>query len=83
MTYDVIFSESALRQLKELDAKTQQRIISVLERIRVRPERYIKKLVNDPGYRLRAGDYRVILDIDKNKLLMFVLKIGHRRSIYK
>jgi len=65
MTYNIVFSEPALRQLKRLDSKTQARIISVLERIRVRPERFVRKLVNDPGYKLRAGDYIVILDIEK------------------
>jgi len=83
MIYDILFSESALKQLKRLDEKTQERIIAVLERIRVRPERYVRKLVDNPAYRLRVGDYRVILDIDKNRLLVLVIKIGHRKSIYK
>ncbi len=57
--------------------------MAALERIRIRPEAYITKLVGDPGYKLRVGDYRVIMDIDKGKLLILVIKIGHRRNIYE
>jgi mRNA interferase RelE/StbE len=78
-----LFSDSALKQLKKLEKSVQERIVSALERARVRPESFVKKLVGDPGYRLRVGDYRVIVDIDKNKLLILVIKIGHRRNIYK
>jgi len=82
MTYDIIFSENALIQLKKLEHSTQERIIKSLERIRIRPEAYVTKLVGDPGYRLRIGDYRVIMDIDKEQLLLLVIKIGHRKNIY-
>ncbi|MEM4258797.1 MAG: type II toxin-antitoxin system RelE/ParE family toxin [Candidatus Thermoplasmatota archaeon] len=40
------------------------------------------KLVGDPGYKLRVGDYRVILEIEKEKLVILVLIIGHRKNIY-
>ena len=82
MTYEVIFSDKALRQLKKLEKQIQERIIAVLERIRVRPETYVTKLVGDPGYKLRVGDYRVILDIDNKILKILILKVGHRKNIY-
>lgn len=81
--YDIIFSEQALKQLEKLEKTIQERIIKVLERIRVRPEHFITKLVDDPAYKLRVGDYRVILDIDRNKLLILVIKVGHRKNIYE
>jgi len=43
----------------------------------------VTKLVGDSSYRLRVGDYRVILDIQGNHLSVLVLKIGHRKDIYK
>jgi len=67
----------------KLEIGMQKRIISALARIRIRPEAYVSKLAGDPGYKLRIGDYRVILDIDKNRLIILVIKIGHRRNIYK
>ena len=83
MTYEIIFSDKAFQQLKKLDRPVQERIIATLERIRIRPETHVTRLVGDPGYRLRVGVYRVILDIDKERLLILVLKVGHRKRIYK
>lgn len=80
--YEIIFSDKAKKQLKKLEKSLQKRVISVLERIRIRPENYITKIVGDPGYKLRVGDYRIILDIEKDKFLILVIKIGHRRNIY-
>jgi len=80
--YEVIISETAERQIKKLERHIQDRILSTLERIKTRPEHFIEKLVDKSGYKLRVGDYRVILDIDRNKFLITVLKIGHRKNIY-
>ena len=43
----------------------------------------IKKLRGYPYHRLRVGDYRVIFQIDKGKLLILILEVGHRKKIYK
>ena len=81
--YEILFTDKAYRQLKKLDEDTQDRIFTALDRIKIRPESYVRKLVGDPGYRFHVGDYRLILDIDKGKLIVLVLKIGHRKKIYK
>ena len=83
MTYEIIFTDKASKQLKKLEKNDQERIIKSLERIRIRPEVHITKLVDDPGYKLRVGDYRIILDIEKEKLIILVLIVGHRKNIYK
>ena len=81
MTYGIIFSDRALKQLKKLEKNVPERIISTLERIKIRPQAHVTKLVGDPGYRLRVGDYRVILDIDEGNLVILVIKIVHRKKI--
>jgi mRNA interferase RelE/StbE len=83
MSYEIIFTDTSRKQFKKLEKNVQERIIKALERIRIRPEVHVKKLVGDPGYRLRVGEYRVILDIYKDKLIILVIKIGHRKGIYK
>lgn len=82
MTYKVLFSDLALKQLRKLDGEIRRRIITSIERIRIRPDAYIKKLVGDEVYRLRVGDYRVILDLDKEQFIVLVLRIGHRKNVY-
>jgi mRNA interferase RelE/StbE len=81
--YEIVFTDKAKQQFKKLEYQVQERIGAVLERIRIRPQDYIEKLVGEPGYKLRIGDYRVFLDIDNNRLIILVLKVGHRRNIYK
>jgi mRNA interferase RelE/StbE len=81
--FDIEFSKSAVKQLLKLEKDIQHRIVSTLDRIRVRPYPHVKKLVGNPYFRLRVGEYRVILDIQKNKLIIFVVEMGHRKNIYK
>jgi len=81
--YEIIFSNKARKQLLKLEKNIQKRIITALERIRIRPESYITKLIGDPGYKLRVGDYRVIMDINNNNLLILIIMVGHRKEIYK
>ena len=81
--YEVLLTTKAKKQLKKLESKTRQRIISTLKRVRIRPGSYLTKVVGDPSYKLRVGDYRLIIDLDKGKLILLVLKMGHRKKIYK
>ena len=83
MSYEIIFSDFAEKQLSKLSEDVQKRIISILKRCRIRPYPHVKKLVGSKYFRLRAGDYRVILDIIDNKLIIHVIEIGHRKKIYK
>jgi len=81
--YEVVFTKKAESQLKKLSHDLQKRIISVLERVKIKPEKYFSRLVSEKAYKLRVGDYRVIADIFNDKLIILVLKVQHRRNIYK
>lgn len=81
--YSIEFTKKAESQLYKLEGDVQERIIKTLERIKIRPQDYVEKLVGEPGYKLRVGDYRIILDIDNYKLTILILKVGHRKNIYK
>ena len=83
MIYEVEFSKIAKKQLDKLEKNIKIRIISILERIRILPYNHIKKLVGNQYFSLRAGDYRIILDIKQDKLIILVIEIGHRKKIYK
>ena len=83
MTYKITFSYFADKQLDKLSTEIQKRIISTLKRCKVRPYPHVKKLVGSKYFRLRMGDYRVILDIIDNELIIHVIELGHRRNIYK
>ena len=82
MAFEIIWSDSASRQLKKLDRSVARRIFEKVGELQEKPHRFVQKLVNSPYYRLRVGDYRVILDIQEASLRILVLKVGHRGSIY-
>jgi mRNA interferase RelE/StbE len=83
MAFDIIWSDSAARQLRKLDRTVARRIFERVGGLREDPIRHVRKLVDSPYYRLRVGDYRVILDVRRNVLRILVLKVGHRESIYE
>ncbi len=83
MTYEIIISPTAQRQLEKLEKSIQNRILASLERMRIRPYSFIQKLSGYSFFRMRVGDYRIMLDIHDNELEILVVKIGHRKNIYK
>ncbi|MBS3148097.1 type II toxin-antitoxin system RelE/ParE family toxin [Candidatus Woesearchaeota archaeon] len=82
MMYSMVFSDSALKQFEKLERSVQLRISAALERIRVRPQAFLRRLVGKETYRLRVGDYRVIADLEHQRLLILVIEVGHRKNIY-
>lgn len=83
MSYSIIFSDYSLKQLEKLPQDIQKRIISTLKRCRIRPYVHVKKLVGSLYFRLRVGDYRVIMDIFDNELKIHIIELGPRKNIYK
>lgn len=81
--YSIEFSKKAFNQLIKLPKDTQKRILIKLDRIKIRPHHFLEKIVGDRGYKLRIGDYRLFLDIYESKLMIFILKLGHRKKVYK
>jgi mRNA interferase RelE/StbE len=83
MTYKVYFSDHDLKQIKKLDPEVQERMLCVLERILYRPHHFVRKLAGRLGYRLRVGDYRLLLEIDDKEFAIHVNELGYRSSVYR
>ena len=81
--YEIIFSNLAKRQLSRLPLEVKNRIGSVIERIKFRPFSFVKRLVGSKYFRLRVDNYRLILNIQKERLVVLVVEVGHRRNVYK
>ena len=80
--YSIEFSQTAEKQFYKLENNTKDRIINVLERIRIRPYHFIKRKEGTPYFIARVGEYRIILDIRNEILKIYVIEIGHRKNIY-
>ena len=83
MQYKVLWSETFKVQLKKFDKPLAKRIIDKVESITKDPFKSVKRLKGTDLYRLRVGDYRVIMSIERGKLIVFVLDVGHRKVIYR
>ena len=80
--YSIEFSQTAEKQLYRLEKEVQKRIITVLDRIRIRPFYFVKKKQGSEHYILRVGEYRLILEVKEKESKIFIVKLGHRRNIY-
>ncbi|MCJ2512387.1 MAG: type II toxin-antitoxin system RelE/ParE family toxin [Candidatus Thermoplasmatota archaeon] len=83
MTFEIIWADSAVRQLRKLDRSVAKRVFDAVGRLKESPHRWLTRIVNSPYHRLRVGDYRVIVDIQESRLRVLVLKVGHRKSVYR
>jgi mRNA interferase RelE/StbE len=81
--YNVIFEKRALESLNKLEKQIKQRIWDKIQECKVNPFRFIRHLEEMPGFKLRVGDYRVIIDVNNSTETLIILKIGHRKNIYE
>ncbi|MDA1301332.1 MAG: type II toxin-antitoxin system RelE/ParE family toxin [Proteobacteria bacterium] len=83
--YEIEVSSTAEKQLRKLSQKDQ---ISVLKRIQglssePRPNHSRKLRGQTNVYRIRVGNYRILYSIEDKRLIIIVLKLGHRRDVYR
>jgi mRNA interferase RelE/StbE len=89
MAWKIEFSETADRELGKLDPQHSQRILKFLrERVaKLADPRSIGKALQGsrPGefWRYRLGDFRIICEIEDDRLVVLVIRIGHRKEIYR
>ena len=87
MKYKVEYLPQALKALEKMDKFTKRIIVEWIEKNLVdceNPRQHGKPLAaNRTGqWRYRIGDYRIIAKIEDDKLLILVIRIGHRREVY-
>ena len=80
--YELIFDPEAIDYLEKLEKKDAKRIWNKLQAAKEYPLRFFERLSDRIDYKLRVGDYRVIVDIDIKQKKIEVRLIGHRRNIY-
>ena len=83
MSFKLIYTNKAYKDIKKLDAIVKKRIGKKIEEYSKNPLSSSKRLTNSAigSYRWRVGNYRVVFDIDKKNIV--ILRVGHRREIYK
>lgn len=80
----IVYSKSAEKDILVLGKSLGQRIFKKTALLKNQPfELGSQKLAGGKGYRIRIGDYRVVYTVDKKNKLITIIKIGHRREIYR
>ncbi len=85
MRYRVEFKRSAAKALKKVPKPDRMRIRNQIDRLMesVPDPEMTKMKGNNPFHRIRVGDYRVVYEKDEEKSIILVLKIGHRKEVYR
>ena len=85
MKYRIEFKRSAAKALKKIPKSDQKRVAERIDSLSEKlPDPATTKMKGDnPFHRIRAGDYRIIYEIHGDILLIVVLKIGHRKEVYR
>lgn len=81
---NITFVRSSERELLGLNKKLGERILEKIQKLATNPYgQGSQKLAGGKGYRIRLGDYRVVYVIDKKTKVITIIKIGHRREVYR
>lgn len=81
--YSVLFKQNAKKEFSKLDRQNQKRIFSKIKQLSTILQLGVPLVGKLAGlWKLRVGDYRIIYELQKANLIIYVLKIGHRKNVY-
>ncbi len=85
MTYSVITSRSADRDIGRLDSRIRRQVFAKMLALKDNPRPQDVKLLRGQGrsYRIHSGEYRILYEIDDEAKVVLVFRVGHRRDVYR
>ena len=82
--YEIVFQIDIKKYLKKIPKKDAERVLDTIKALTKDPRpRGVEKLKGRSGYRVRAGNYRIIYTVDDGKLIICVIDLDHRKDVYK
>ena len=82
--YSLFIKPSAVKELKKLPKKDLAKIVKRIKDLASDPRPSgCEKLTAGEKYRIRQGNYRIVYSIEDQKLIVCIVKIGHRKDIYR
>ena len=82
--YKVFFRKSVWKDLEAIPEKDLQRILKRIEMLGDDPRPPgCEKLTGEERYRLRQGKYRILYSIQDDELTVWMVKVGHRKDVYR
>lgn len=83
MAHELEYTDAIKETLDQLETEDAQRVIKKLDSILDFPEHFLDRLKNHPGYKLRVGDFRVLLDWDKDEETLYAIDVFERKNEYQ
>ena len=83
MTFQIIWTERAKKDLRKLESRTAERIINKTNELSASENPFLEKIKDQPYYKFRIGNYRIILERILSRRILIVLRVGNRKNIYK
>lgn len=83
MGFDIEYTDTIRDALDQLEPDDARRIIKKLDDIVDFPDHYLDRLKNHPGYKLRVGDFRVLMDWDKDTQVLYAIDVFERKREYR
>ncbi len=83
MTHDVVVTETFVSSLEQFETEDATRILDKLESISEFPGHFLVRLRFHPGYKLRVGDFRVLVDWDKEQKTLYAIDVFERKHDYR
>ena len=83
-SFRLVFKQSVAKDLRQIPNKDFQRILERIEDLANDPRPAgVEKLTGDEKYRIRQGNYRILYAIDDDIITVTIVKVGHRRHVYR
>ena len=85
MSYAISYVPSAAKAIRKLDKSVARRLLEAIDGLATdpRPPGFIQLAGGRGELRIRVGDYRVVYDVQDGELIILVLRVGHRREVYR
>lgn len=83
MAHDVVLTETLVETIEQFETADAERILSKLEDIGDFPGHFLDRLKNHPGYKLRVGDFRILVDWDKENEIIYGIDAFQRKHEYR
>jgi mRNA interferase RelE/StbE len=82
--YSVVIKRSAAKELEDVPRKDRLRVIERIQALASEPRPAgAEKLAGNDKYRIRQGTYRVVYEIDDKVVVVTIVKVAHRREVYR
>ena len=83
-SYRIVIKKSAAKEIEKIEKKDRIRIIEKIRSLARDPHPVgSKKLSGQEKYRIRQGSYRILYQVINEELVIYVVKVGHRKDIYQ